>query len=272
MSGIEVYIGIILVSLLGVSAYTLQMLTLTGFIAAIPIGLITLFGGGPEWFAVLLYFLIVGSLLTKIRYKFKKLRDKDEGKIGRTWVNVLSNGVIPATLCFLNIHFINVSIKQLLYVFYVGAVASMLADTASTEIGLLYPKYPRLITKPRIRVPPGTSGGVTPLGFISGLLAAFSISIVALPGANLLYMNPSRLLFTIVIAGFLGSLIDSILGATVQGIYICRKCGLIVEEHKHCGSSAKLYGGIKYIDNNIVNIISSFLGGLFALSIYIIYI
>lgn len=267
MNGLAICLELLLISLIGISAYTLKMLSLTGVIAALPIGVITLVGGGPEWFLVLLYFLLAGSLLTALRRRLKGEVEGDEGG-GRGWHNVVSNGLVPTIACFVNAFAVSSPSKQMLYVFYLGAVASAFSDTAATEVGLLYPRYPRLITRPRTRVPPGTSGGVTPLGFIAGILASMSISVVGIPGAVLLGMSIPRLAIVTAISGFTGSVIDSLMGATVQGRYRCSSCGRVVEKAVHCGAKAEHIGGVKFVDNNIVNLLSSLAGGALALALH----
>jgi len=60
-----------------------------------------------------------------------------------------------------------------------------------------------------------------------------------------------------VLAGFGGSIIDSILGATVQGIYRCRVCGSLIEHQVHCQNQADLIKGFKIINNDMVNLLSN---------------
>jgi uncharacterized protein (TIGR00297 family) len=62
------------------------------------------------------------------------------------------------------------------------------------------------------RVPPGTDGGVTLLGSATGLAAGAVIAAVASAGG----MIEWRQVWIPVVVGFVGMLIDSMLGATVQ--------------------------------------------------------
>lgn len=71
-------------------------------------------------------------------------------------------------------------------------------------------------------------------------------------------MDKSVISFIIIIlSGFLGSLIDSILGASIQVKYKCEKCKKITERKEHCGKETNYYKGIKWIDNNLVNLLSN---------------
>jgi uncharacterized membrane protein len=66
-----------------------------------------------------------------------------------------------------------------------------------------------------------------------------------------------------VAGGLVGSLFDSFLGATVQGIYYCDRCARETElpDH-HCGKPARLLRGWPWLNNDIINFVASILGGL----------
>lgn len=151
-----------------------------------------------------------------------------------------------------------------------AALAAANADTWGTELGVLSPRQPRLITnfKP---VSPGTSGGISLTGIVAGLLGA---SLVALPGA--LFWQPAiSLSFTsrfglLALAGLIGSLIDSILGATIQAIYTCPACRKETERHPlHiCGEKTIRKRGIPWLNNDWVNTACTFSGALIAVVIF----
>jgi uncharacterized membrane protein len=60
----------------------------------------------------------------------------------------------------------------------------------------------------------------------------------------------------VILSGFTGSLIDSLLGATVQGQFKCKTCGKITESKIHCGINTTIVKGKTLIDNDFVNIFS----------------
>lgn len=263
----EIIVEIILVSAIGISAYSLRMLTLSGVVAAVPIGVITLLAGGPEWFIVLLYFLLLGSFLTKLRKEIRENIVVEEGI--RKWTNVVANGFWP-TVAAATLVFSSCTYREGLFAFYIGCISTMLADTAATEIGLLVNAKPRLITKLNKVVPPGTSGGVTIYGFIGSFITCISIIFISIPGANIVGFSINKLAAIALVAGFLGSIVDSILGATIQGIYRCPRCGLLTEKRVHCKNKTVKIKGLEFFDNNLVNFISSFIGGLTGIIIYIL--
>jgi uncharacterized protein (TIGR00297 family) len=89
-----------------------------------------------------------------------------------------------------------------------AALAEATADTVSSELGQVLGGQPRLITTFR-RVPPGTDGGITPIGTLLGCLAA---GFVILIGATVLALPRIDALIALA-AGIAGLFIDSLLGA-----------------------------------------------------------
>jgi len=92
-----------------------------------------------------------------------------------------------------------------------AALAEVAADTSSSEIGMAFPGKTVLITNWQL-VPPGMDGGVSSRGTAAALLAA---ALVAIAG-KLLGLVPLHHAAIVLYAGFLGSLADSLLGATLE--------------------------------------------------------
>jgi len=68
------------------------------------------------------------------------------------------------------------------------------------------------------------------------------------------------------IAGFIGSLTDSLLGATVQAMYYCPQCEKETEQRVHrCGTSTHPLRGIPWFDNDVVNFVATGIGTLIAM-------
>jgi uncharacterized protein (TIGR00297 family) len=100
--------------------------------------------------------------------------------------------------------------QPLFVVMYVGCVASAAADTLASEIGVTG-GTPRLITTLK-EVPIGTNGGITVTGETVSLLGSFVISIVAM----LLHVITPQMMLICTLAGFVGTNIDSVIGATFE--------------------------------------------------------
>jgi uncharacterized protein (TIGR00297 family) len=256
-------ISVLVVVSFGYISYRLQVLDFLGFMAATAIGCTVVFFGGIQWFILLTAFLIVASLTTKFRYDQKsKLHSAQENKGARGWRNVIANGGI-AILSSLGFGFTNLMIFEMMFL---GAVSTAAADTLATELGLLSTSEPRLITALSQRVRRGVSGGVTILGESATLLGSFSIAIVAsIIGFS--GLPPMQLWIISLISGFLGSIFDSLIGATLQSRYECSICSEETENRIHCNCPTRLKRGYAFIDNNLVNLSSTAVGALIAIGL-----
>ncbi|MGB9023466.1 MAG: DUF92 domain-containing protein [Candidatus Bathyarchaeia archaeon] len=265
---LTVLIAGIICAALALGAWKGHILDSRGAITAFLIGFATFVfpADGWKWFLVLLVFLMVSSYMTHYKYQIKRKKGFAQEKGGaRGWPNVAANGVV-AGLLVLFTPFLPQEQIQLVLAAFLGAVATANADTLATEIGLLNPTDPRLVTDLKKVVPAGTSGGISIFGELATLFGALLIGIAA----GLLGMagNPgwslSVLIGTTMIAGLAGCSIDSVIGATVQGIYKCRVCNKITENRRHCGNPSIPLRGHKVIDNNVVNLIATICGAAVA--------
>ena len=142
-------------------------------------------------------------------------------------------------------------------------MAAVNADTWSTELGVLSSKAPRLISTGR-KVERGTSGGIT----LTGTLAALGGA--ALVGIAAGFFTPASGWYSrlgiVIVAGVVGSLFDSVLGATVQAIYWCPTCNKETERHPvhSCGSPTKQVRGWYWVNNDMVNLACSLMGAIAA--------
>jgi uncharacterized membrane protein len=120
-------------------------------------------------------------------------------------------------------------------------------------LGVLNPAPPRLITDWRKVVEKGTSGGVSPTGTLASLAGA---GLIGLGAALLSPVGVNWTYFGLVtVAGMLGALFDSLLGATVQAIYYCPACQKETERNPThgCGTPTTQIRGRRWLDNDMVN-------------------
>ena len=92
-----------------------------------------------------------------------------------------------------------------------AALAEAAADTVSSEIGQVIGGQPRMITTLR-KVEPGTDGAISPIGTLSGVIAALLVALVgtmALSGSR-------QMLWIACASGVFGLFFDSLLGATFE--------------------------------------------------------
>jgi uncharacterized protein (TIGR00297 family) len=140
-----------------------------------------------------------------------------------------------------------------------GALAASAADTWATEAGTLWGSEPRSILSWRA-VPPGTSGGVSVIGSMAAIGGGAFIGVV------LVVLGWTISLAMIVaLAGVAGALTDSILGATLQSRRWCEVCSAATERTTHgCGAMTIPKYGMTWLDNDMVNFLSTVVGGLIA--------
>ena len=141
----------------------------------------------------------------------------------------------------------------------IGALAASAADTWATEVGTLVGGQPRSITSGK-RVPAGTSGGITLAGSAASIAGAAFMALVA---ASLKWPVPA---YVIVASGVAGAVADSLAGGSIQERRWCASCSALTERALHvCGTRTKRVGGIAGFDNDVVNLLCSFVGALVAL-------
>ncbi|HEX2723410.1 MAG TPA: DUF92 domain-containing protein, partial [Gemmatimonadaceae bacterium] len=136
-----------------------------------------------------------------------------------------------------------------------GAIAASSADTWATEMGMLSRQAPHSVIDWK-RVPAGTSGGVTPLGIGAAIAGSALVA-----GVTFLAAWGSVAACGALTGGLAGSIADSILGATIQTKRRCPLCGTSTERVVHsCGTTTEITGGIRWLDNDGVNLLSSVIG------------
>ncbi len=250
----DVILKILVLTAVSIVSLRMGFLDWRGFTTSLLIGGAVLFIGGWRLFTLLLLFLMVGSLLTKVL--------NGGGNGIRGWRNVVANGLWAAASASIYGYTGN----EAALLFYLGALNAMFSDTVSTEVGMYIGGSPRLITRPWEYMPKGLSGGITLPGIVGGFAGAifFSYLSVSLFNGEL----GISAVASIAGAGILANVFDSFLGASVQAKYRCRVCGSLVEKASHCGVEAVHESGVKFIDNHFVNFLSSFTGGLLALALY----
>lgn len=250
--------GAIAATLIAAAAWRVRALAPSGAVAAIATGAI-LVGGGGWWAGVLLVaFFVSSSALSRAGKRQAGTLVQARGS-RRDAVQVFANGGV-AVLCALALA---VSGQAAWAVALAASLAAANADTWATEIGRLSGQRPRSIVTFR-SVPSGTSGGISFAGTIAAFAGAALIAIVAVVGwSNHWLANPAadtdiaRLLMIVTGCGFAGSLVDSLLGATVQAQYRCPACGVSTEAPVHaCGTPTTLVRGLRWITNDVVNLAS----------------
>jgi uncharacterized protein (TIGR00297 family) len=219
------------------------------------VGYAIVIGGGWSWFILVATFFILGSGFTFYKYDYKmRLGSAQEKGGARNWPNILANGGVAAVFGIAAFFSGGVALAFP----FLGAMTTAASDTVATEVGLASKSQPRLITRLGRTVAPGTSGGVSPLGFVGAVLAPAVIGVLAF----LLHVSNRGLLIIPVamVSGLVGSLADSVLGATIQRKGACAECGRESENSTHCDKPVRVVSGVSFVDNNIVNLLATLVG------------
>lgn len=243
---LSILLGIAL-SILTVSVvFLLGFLSLEAIVPAALVGSIAYGLGGFESVAVLGGFFISASLLTLINDQRVRKNELNESRRGgrQVWSNafwfvsyLIGSYVFDSTA---------------LMIASVSAIASSSADTWGTEAGLL-PKNSKTYSMTQFKeVSPGTDGGISLFGTLASLIGSALIAGLY----SFFFTEQDVTIFGVItISGFIGSLIDSIIGDRYQTI-----------PGNHTGISKKSRS--YEVTNNMVNWLSTGLGGIFGILLY----
>ncbi|MBP1702899.1 MAG: putative rane protein [Chloroflexi bacterium] len=261
----QVLIGFFLAALIALLAWRARALSTSGAFAALLTGGLIFGLGGLSWATLLLVFFVSSSALSRLFAPRKAaLSEKFSKGSRRDWAQVLANGGLGALLV---VGFALLDEPVWIWAAYIGAMAAVNADTWATEIGVLNPSLPRLVTtwKPVER---GTSGAVSRLGTLAALGGSALVGLAAVLVSSQLPLGVA--LLAACLGGLAGSFFDSFLGATVQSIYYCPSCQKETERHpRHvCGSPTRHLRGWRWLDNDGVNFLCSLVGAIVAVLVW----
>jgi uncharacterized protein (TIGR00297 family) len=256
---LQLFLGFLFAVIIAVAAYRARSLSRSGAAGALLVGTVILGLGGWRWAVLLLAFFISSSGLTRLFAKRKSALTEKFDKGGQRDIGqVLANGGIASLFAGLSYFFPHASWT---WPAFAASLAAVNADTWATELGVLNPIMPRLITtgKPVER---GTSGGIS----LSGSLAALGGAVFIAVLAGLVRPSGTFLVVTgvAILGGVLGSFFDSLLGATVQAIYYCPHCEKETEKHPlhTCGTQTVQLRGWSWLNNDLVNTGCALMGAL----------
>ncbi len=227
-------IGAAVNAVLAVAAYAARGVDRSGALCGWCLGVALYTFSGWRGFSLLLLFFILGTACTKIGYAKKALLGIAQEKGGRRGAkNAIANTGAGVLFAFLAVA---TPYHSLFALALVAAFATAAADTVSSEIGQAFGRTTYLVTSFK-RVPAGTEGAVSLEGTLAGFAAstvpagfAAAASLITWPGAAV-----------VVAAAFVGTTIESYLGATLQRT--------------------------NAIDNEVVNFANTLAGGLAAMGL-----
>lgn len=243
-----IFSGLFLSTIVAYAAFIGNWITLDATKAVIVLGTVIL-GFGGWWLAIALFFFFASSsLITRDKHIHSLVDDEVRAlhhdlRKRRDGYQVWSNGfwvAIFSILWFL-------TSTDAFFIAAFAVIASATSDTWATEIGCRNPGKTRLITTMKA-VAPGTDGGVSFKGTAAAVFGSLTISgfILAFPE------YPYSIAAVLFVSGVVGSFIDSYIGANLQTTDISM---VKPEDYLNTAHSFK---------NNLVNLISTGIGGLIA--------
>ena len=249
-------LGALLAAVIAGAAWRARALTASGALASTVVGGLCA-AAGWDWAVLLIAFFLTSTALGRFRRDRRMALTSAvvaKGGARDAW-QVLANGGIFAAAAVG--HIISPSPGWLAA--GAGALAAASADTWATEIGSLAGGRPIHVFSGQ-RVTPGTSGAVSAVGTLASFGGALFIGLVAT-----LFLWPSPVVIASVVGGFAGAFGDTLLGAAVQVRRWCDRCDSGTEQPVHvCGSATRVIGGIRSIDNDAVNLLSTTVGAAIA--------
>ena len=149
-------------------------------------------------------------------------------------------------------------------VVYAAALTECLADSLASDVGVLSKKDPVDICRFK-RVRRGISGGVSLLGSLSAFAGCLFMALFTV----IFFGFVPKYFLTVLLTPMVGMLADSVMGSLLQAKYTCTVCGKLTEKRVHCDTPCRLTGGVRFLNNDAVNIISNFITALLAAAVLI---
>ena len=212
-----------------------KLLTPAGYFHAGILGVLVWGTLGWRGYGVVLFYFLIGSVVTRIGMAEKEARGIAEKRSGirgpeNVWGSALSGAICAVLSLFLGFPW-----QSLLVLGYVASFSTKLSDTTASEVGKAYGKSTFLITNLQ-SVPRGTEGAISLEGTLAGLVASGVISLLAWALGLISLMG----VVWCIIAAFVATNLESLIGATLQSQW-------------------------EWLTNELVNVINTLIGALVAI-------
>ena len=253
--GVRIAVAVILNAGAALWAYRRGSVTANGGLAGFVLGAGILAGGGIFAWGLLMLFFLSSTALGKIAPDRKRgataMHSKGDTRDAEQVIANAGMGLVTSILYGVT------GWPGFLFAAAVSFAAAN-ADTWASELGILSRRQPVSIRtgKP---VPPGASGGVSPLGFLAsaggaGFIGLYYVLVGPVVGDQ--PFAPVTALALMIGGGLLGSVIDSFLGATIQAQYTDVSTGAYTERPESSAGANLLIRGFQRITNDTVNLLS----------------
>ena len=234
-------LGINAVLFTALSQKLLSALTPAGFFNSMALGTMLWTTLGWRGWSYCVLYLILGQLVTKVKFQEKSDRGLAEGRGGKRGPENVWGSAATALICAAcsvqGESFLGIS-SSLYLLGYVASLATKLADTFASEIGKAYGKTTFLITNLK-RVEPGTEGAVSAEGTAAAAVGGLLLSLY---GYAIRLIDGPQQIAIATVAAFLATNAESFIGATLQ------------EKE-----------GFAFMTNEVVNFINTLIGAALAI-------
>ena len=231
--------------------------TLIAFLSSV---VITYCGGIPAFLVLAMTF--IGTLVAdkvSIRRKEQIFDSTNEKHGRRDTIQILCNvGVATGAILLYGIF----KDEKFFWV-YASVMASSLADSMASEIGVLTKGKTFDLRTGKV-VERGMSGGVSVLGLQASFVGALTIALITMSfDFSILGLG------IVTFCGWFGAFIDSLLGALFQVKHRCFICQKLTEKRIHCKHETIYQSGIRWLNNDAVNLCNNIITFFISLSILI---
>ncbi len=188
-----------------------KLLTPMGYLHAWVLGVIVWGTLGWQGYAVVMFYFLFGSAVTRIGIKQKEAEGIAEKRSGQRGPENVWGSAFTAALCALLTLLLEPTWQPLLILGYVASFSTKLSDTTASEVGKAYGKRTFLITTLQ-PVPRGTEGAISLEGTLAGIVGSLLIAVLAW-GLGMIDLYGVG---WCAIAAFIATNLESVIGATLQ--------------------------------------------------------
>lgn len=224
----------------------MKMLTNQGYYHALALATVLWATTGWRGWTTCVLYLFLGSAVTKVKMQEKEKLGIAEGRGGRRGPENVWGSAATGLACAMAStrgSLFGIS-SELFLLGYVASLATKLSDTFASEIGKAYGKTTFLITTFQ-RSEPGTEGAVSAEGTAASVVGG---TLMSLYGLLVGFITPKAVPISIV-AAFVATNIESVLGATLQG----KK-------------------NLEWMTNEVVNFINTLIGAAIAIGCGVVFL
>jgi uncharacterized protein (TIGR00297 family) len=190
--------------------YRARTVTLSGAIGGVLVGSVIYAGAGWRAWALLFVTFLTASVASRLGLQRKVMLGIAEDRGGRRGAgNAVANCGVAA-LAAIAVATTPYASQAMLAL--TAALTAGGSDTVASEVGKAFGRSTFLVTS-FARVKPGTPGAMSLEGTAAGLVAAFALGAVGLA----LGLIPAAALPAVVLGATAGALVESVLGATLEG-------------------------------------------------------